>query len=282
MEPDAIDGAVTDAAAGASDTGQTVEVQPAGNPAWGELLGVLPSSLHSQVTPYLEKWDKGVQDRFTKVQSEYEPYKPFVGTDPEQIQASMALAKMIAEDPRSFYDRLGQMYGEQWGLNNGQGPVADDADDYSLDGFDDEDDDQGIDLESNPLIKQLQEQQGVIAQFLANELQQKQAAEEAKAVEEAGNQIQTELSSIAQKYGMESLDPKAERMLLSLALQNEGMTLEKAAEEVMPLFSQKRPSAVIVGPGGGLPANNIDTAKLDRKDTRAMVAQILAEANRPS
>lgn len=284
MEPDTTNGAVADAAAGTSDTGQVAEVQTSGNehPAWAEILEVLPDSLHPLVKPRLEKWDKGVQERFTKVQSEYEPYKPFVGTDPEQINASMALAKMIAENPRSFYDRLGQMYGEQWGLNDGQGQSADDADDYSLDGFDDEDDDQGIDLENNPLFKQLQEQQGIIAQFLAQEVQQKQAAEEARAVEEAGSQIQTELGSIAQTYGVESIPPQAERMMLSLALQNEGMTLEQAAKEVMPLFAPKRAGAVIVGPGGGTPANNLDTAKLDRKDTKDLVARMLAEANRPS
>lgn len=290
METDATNGAVADAAAGTSDTGQVAEAQTSGNateptgdnPAWAELLEVLPSSLHPLVKPRLSKWDQGVQNRLTEVQSKYKPYESLIGTDPEQITASMNLAKMIAENPRTFYDRLGQMYGEQWGLNDGQGQDADDADDYSLDDLDDGEDGPEIDLANNPLFKQVQEQQGVIAQFLAAQVQQEQQAAEAKAVEEAGNQIQTELGSIAQTYGVESIPPQAERMMLSLALQNEGMTLEAAAKEVMPLFSQKRPSAVIVGPGGGTPANNIDTAKMPRKDTKDLVARMLAEANRPS
>src|SRR6478609_6160995 len=85
--------------------------QPTGeNPAWGELLGVLPSSLHQQVKPFLSKWDQGVQERLTKVQSQYDPYKDFVGTDPEQIRASMKLAELVASDPRGFYDNLGSYY----------------------------------------------------------------------------------------------------------------------------------------------------------------------------
>jgi hypothetical protein len=278
MEPDGSE--VVDAAAGISDTG-SVEVtqEDSGNPAWSELLGVLPENLHHLVKPHLEKWDKGVQDRFTKVQSEYAPYKDFVGIPAEQIAASMNLARMIAENPRDFYDRMGSTYGAEWGLNQDQGQVADDADDYSLDGFEEEGQPQ-VDIENNPLIKQLKEQQDIIANFLAQDIQQKQSAQEAQAIAEAGTQIESEFAEIAKTYGLESVPKEAERLMLSLALQNEGVTITDAAKEVMPLFAPKGPRPIIVGPGGGVPANNLDTAKMDRKDTKGLVAQMLAEAHR--
>lgn len=282
MEPlDGVDAAAApvDSNAGAVDNGGGQ--QPTGeNPAWAELLGVLPSSLHGQVKPFLEKWDRGVNDRFTKVQSEYEPYKNFVGTDPEQIQASLKLAELIATDPRSFYDNMTQYYADDWGLNQDQGQGADDADDYSLDGFEDEDD-QGLDLESNPLIQQLKSQQDTIANFLAAELEQKRQAEEAKAVEEAGTQIQTEISGLAQKYQMESLPVEAERMILSLAMQN-NLTLEQAGDQVLPLFKaqSRTPLPKVISPGGGVPSANLDTAKLSPADTRALVTRMLEEAAR--
>jgi hypothetical protein len=279
MEPDGSE--VVDTGADTSDVSavETQTVDNGNHPAWSELLGVLPENLHHVVKPHLEKWDKGVQDRFTKVQSEYAPYKDLVGIPAEQITASMNLARMIAENPRDFYDRMGQTYASEWGLNEDQGQVADDADDYSLDGFDEEGSPQ-IDLENNPLLKRLQEQQDIIANFLANDIQQKQAAQEAQAVAEAGNTIQTELTEIASTYGMQEIPKEAERLMLSLALQNEGTTLTDAAKEVMPLFAPKGPRPIIVGPGGGVPASNIDPAKMDRKDTKALITQMLAEAHR--
>lgn len=249
------------------------------NPAWGELLGVLPSSLHQTVKPYLEKWETGVNERFSKVQSQYDPYKPFLEVDPQQIDASLQLAQLIASDPRSFYDKMTAHYGSEWGLaGQGQQEQQNNADDYSLDGLDEE----GNDLSNNPLIQQIREQQDTIANFLAAQVQQQQEAAQAQAVEQAGQQIQTELANVAATYKVDTIPPQAEKMMISLALQNEGMTIEQAAAEVMPLFANQTqaPAARILTPGGGVPANNIDTAKLSPQDTRSMVMQMLAEANR--
>lgn len=277
-------GDVADAAAGVLDnsgvdsSATPVDNTPTGNdgnPAWAELLGALPSSLHSQVKPYLEKWDKTAQDRITRVQSEYAPYKDFLGTPPDQIQASIQLAQMIATDPRGFYDRMGQYYGEEWGLGQGL-EDTDDADDYSLE---DEEDGPDLDLANNPLVQQLQEQQGIIANFLASQMQEQQQAAEAKAVAEAGNEIATEMGTIAQKYGFADgkLPVSHERMILSLAMQNEGMTLTQAAEEVFAVAQPKTPMPKIIAPGGGVPAGGIDTRSMNSKDTKSLVATILAQ-----
>ena len=250
--------------------------QSDGNPAWGELLGALPSSLHSQVKPFLERWDKTAQDRITRVQSEYAPYKDFLATPPEQIQASLQLSQMIAQDPRAFYDRMAEYYGEEWGL--GQGHDDTDAADDDFDLGEEEDDQGQPDIAQNPLIQQLQEQQGIIAQFLAAQLQQEQQAKEEAAVAAAGNEIATELGNIAQTYGFaEGLPQNIERMVLSLAMNNEGMTLTQAAEQVMALAQPKQPMARIIAPGGGVPAGGIDTRNMNSKDTKSLVATILAQ-----
>lgn len=278
MDTDATNGAVADAAADTGSVNQDTApvgsgTQNDGNPAWNELLGVLPSSLHQTVRPYLEKWDRGVQDRFTQVQSQYAPFKEFQGVDPEQIRASMQLAQLIATDPRSFYDRMTNHYGQEWGLAD-QGQGADDADDYD---FDDEDD-EGIDLENNPYIRQLQEQQDTIANFLASQVQREQAEAEARAVDEAGEQIQGEFAAVAQAHNLSELPVQAEKMIISLCMANEGLTIEQAAQEVMPLFAPKGPGPRIVSPGGGVPANNLDPTKMDSRQTKDMVATILAQA----
>src|SRR5678815_523547 len=75
-----------------------------GNPAWQDILNVLPDSLHSTVKPALEKWDQGVQQRFQTVHSQYEPFKPFLdsGVDPQNINYALAILDKIENDPRSI------------------------------------------------------------------------------------------------------------------------------------------------------------------------------------
>ena len=252
---------------GSNDTG--------GNPAWGEVLGALPSSLHNVVRPHLEKWDKGVQERFTQVQSQYAPYKDFVGIDPQQIQASLQLANLIATDPRAFYDRMTSHYGSEWGLA-GQGQGDDSADDYSLDDGDDELGQQ--DLANNPYLRKLEEQQNTMAAFLAAQVDKEQQAQYEAEVANQHKQIDQQFAAVAQANGMEELPPQAMKMIISLCTANEGVTIEQAAEEVMPLFTaaQKQPGPRIMSPGGGVPANNLDTAKMDSRQTKDLVASILA------
>ena len=276
-------GDVADAAAGVGEpqVTDTANVTPdggnEGNPAWGELLGVVPSSLHPTIKPYLDKWDRTAQDRITRVQSEYAPYKDFLGTPPDQIQASLQLAQLIATDPRTFYDRMTEYYGEEWGL--GQGLDTDDAgDDFDL-GDEEEEGDGPLDLSNNPLLQQIQEQQNTIAQVLAMQLQERQANEEKAATQAATNDIMSEMGTIAETYGFADgkIPVDLERMILSVALQNEGTTLTEAAKQVMAVAQPKTPMPRIVSPGGGVPAGGIDTRNMNSKDTKSLVATILAQ-----
>src|SRR5213592_3195837 len=87
---------------GASDAGQQGSDNQGGlNPAWTDLLNELPQELHSKVTPVLQTWDKGVQDRFNKVHSEYEPWKTITksGVDPETAQFALNLLNSVNNQP---------------------------------------------------------------------------------------------------------------------------------------------------------------------------------------
>src|SRR5215510_13309568 len=78
------------------------------NPAWNEMLGGIPSEYHSQVIPHLQKWDKGVNDRFQQVHSQYEGYRPFIENQvsPEDINFSMGLLNAINNDPIAVQQAL--------------------------------------------------------------------------------------------------------------------------------------------------------------------------------
>src|SRR5215510_10893077 len=71
------------------------------NPAWNELLSQIPEDKYSEVTPILDKWDKGVQQRFKSVHDQYAPYKPFMdsGIGTEDINFALGLLNAVQTEP---------------------------------------------------------------------------------------------------------------------------------------------------------------------------------------
>lgn len=280
-------GDVADAAAAPVDNGNEYVAQGSdnndtgGNPAWKDVLEALPSSLHSVVTPHLQKWDQSVQKRFETVQSQYNPYKQFVeqGIGAQDIEASLALRQIIDSDPRAFYDKMTEYYGADWGINSGQGQTNGNAD-YSLDGEEDEEG-QEFDLESNPLFKQVKEQQDIIAGFLASKVEQEtQAAAQAE--------INQELAAVGAKYGVDGkIAPEDEKFVISIALQN-NVNLAQAADMFFGRVGQAQQQQKmgnyphIVPTTGGVPAQNFNPADLSQKQTRDLIAGMLAQAKDPN
>lgn len=280
-----LNSSVADAAAGVSQTSDstTDSGQSDGlNPAWNDLIQTIPTQFVPQVTPILQKWDRGVQDRFQTVQSTYAPFKSFIdeGVKPEELQAARALMQALEADPRSFYDRMGDYYAEQWGLDQGQGSDDANNDDYSLD---DLDDGQGpeIDLENNPYLRQMKEQQDVLTQVVTQQYQQQQAEMQAKVDAQAEQEVASEIAQIEQKYG--PLDKDKADFIFGRAINNEGLTLMQAADQFFAIAGGAQRAAstpVIMSPGGGTPAPNTNVAELNGQDRRSLVASILEQAHR--
>lgn len=239
------------------------------NPAWGEFLGAIPESLHPIAKPFLEKWDTGVQQRFEKVQSEYSPYKRFLDEkiDPAQIDGSLQLWNLMQQDPRKIYDALQQNYGDEWGINGqGQSPSADD-DDFE----DDETAPPQFNLEDDPRFKQMQEQQGTIASFLAAQVEKEERAK-------IDAEIDSQFKAVNTKYG--ELGKEDVDFIVSVALQ-QNIDVTAAADKYFarvgaPGAQTKQPLPTVVPTGGGIPQQVVDPTQLDRKGTRDMVAAILA------
>lgn len=247
------------------------------NPAWGEILEALPTSLHGVVKPHLAKWDQGVQQRFQQVQSQYSPYKQFVDNNvsADDLSSGYQLVKMISENPRDFYDRMTEFYGEEWGLNSDQG--RDDGNEWV-----DPEDEDGND-QPDPIAQQLEAaqqelaamkgNQDTIANYLAGQV-------EAQVQQEANQEIEKEFTQITEKYG--ELDQQKINLIVSLAVQNK-MSATEAADQVFSLLGaqqqQARPAPRVVPTNGGIPQSPpINPGKLAPKDRRSLVASIL-EAN---
>lgn len=252
------------------------EQQSGDNPAWNEVLEVLPSEFHHLVKPHFAKWDQGVQKRFEQVHSQYDPYKPFVENkvSPDELNAALQMMQLMANEPRRVYDKLTEYYGDEWGLNSGQGQPTDVNDDGFGDYEDAIEQPQGFD-ENNPYFQQIKRQQDVIAEYLAKEIESKELAK-------INQEIDQQFSAVSQKYG--DLSQEDVNIIVSIAT-TQNVSVTEAADALFNRLGQVQqrpnPSAglpPIVPTGGGVPNAPIDPAALSNKDTKHLVESILRKA----
>jgi len=260
-------------------SGNEPEVQPeiqADNPAWSDFLGAIPAGMHEMVKPHLRKWDEGVNQRISQVHSEYADFKPFKesGVSRETLEQAYGIWQAINENPQEVYKLLGESYGfanqpipqEQ---NPQQGQVnpqqeqqinQPSGDEYEL----------GQGGQFNPEIARLQAMTENMAQIM---LQQHQAQQAAQEEAQADAELDKELSDAKAKYG--------DFLRFVLSYVNTGMSVDAAVNAYKAfrnevLSSHNRPGAPTVISGSGpLPSQQIDPSKLNGKDTRNLVAEMV-------
>lgn len=231
------------------------------NPAWNELLETLPSSLHSQVTPHLSKWDQNFQSKINEVHSQYEPYKPFIENEvnPEQIQYALGVLNAIEENPQQVFEALRAYIGEE--DEQGQG--------------DPEDNGQGSDETpewmNHPEFQRMSEMVNTMAGLLVQQREQ-----------ETNSQIDSELdqefSAAQQTHG--DFD---EEWVLTKMLNNPDLSVDEAVQEYKK-FEQSiasryaKPGPPVLSGGGSVP-NPSPGPGMEGKDRRAYIQQMLAQAN---
>lgn len=237
------------------------ENAPGPNPAWDDVLSVLPEQFHPVVTPHFQKWDQSAQQRVEQANqsvAQFEPYKPFVenGISPEDLEQGLQLMYQINQDPKAVYEALGQAYG----LTSAQVEAV-------IEGEGEEGEPQNF---QDPRFDQIQNGLDLVAQTL---LQQEQA----KISAQADAELDSELTSLREKFP--NFD---EHYVLSLVAN--GATMEQAAQQYEALTQNilqqnPRPFAPNVmgnsSGGTGLPSQAIDPKTLDGAGRRALVAQML-------
>lgn len=243
---------------GGYDGGQ--EQQGTGvNPSWQEYLNEIPQELHEKVIPAFEKWDKGVQDRFQKVHSEWEPWKQFVdaGIEPNEVQFSLNLLNSINENPEMVWKAIGEHYKlfEKETSNSGQGQGKPTGEEDVEDPY-------------APQFEELRRQQQIMAQVMLN---QRQAELDAQ----ADADLDTELKALQGKH--KDRGGFDERYVLAL-MQN-GFSSEDAVNAYFEFQEKERQKfgvkPLIMGSGGGLPNPTTDVRKLDEAGRKNLVAQML-------
>jgi hypothetical protein len=253
----------TGAAAGAETSAETGGGESY-NPAWNPVFEKLPSEFHGMIAPTFKEWDSN----FQKVQSEYAPYKQFSeqGVQPDQIQTALQVAHLLQSNPRFVYDKMMEQYGEEWGVNSGQGAEEENE-------FEEDDEQQRFSLERDPAFQQTQAQLNAIAQF-----QQQQIENQAR--QQINAEIDRDFAKVSEKYG--ELTQNDIEMIVSIAT-SQNVSVTQAADKVFsfaPRQQQSTPSNLpnVVPPGGGMPASVVNPADLNGQQTRSMVEQILRNA----
>lgn len=253
---------------GEAPQGQTEGLDTGGssgiNPAWSEMLSAIPEEHHSQVIPHLQKWDKGVQDRFNQVHSQYEGYKPFVENQvtPDEIQFAMGLLNAVNSEPHAVRQAIDSWI-EQEGIAapDQQGEPQPQGEQGQQNGQ--------FDLASHPEYQQMSQVVQEMAQILVGQREQEQQSQE-------DQQLETELNALREQHG----DYDEPFVLSRMAA---GKTGEEAVAEYnqfvqQVLSGQRKPGPKVLGGGGSLPQNNIDVKKLDGKERRSLVENMLRAA----
>lgn len=247
---------------GVEDTQGSQETQSTGdisiNPAWNDALSVIPQELHSQVTPYFQKWDQNYQNGIQKVHSQYEPYKPFVegGIEAEQINYALSVMQAIEENPQEILKALQ----EYIGLEEEQG-----QEDFS--GSNDE----TPEWLQHPEFQKVQNLVDTMAQIM---VQQREA--EAEAEEEA--RIEQEFSDAREQYGDFDEEWVVRAMLADDNLSVDDAVQQFKALETGILQKARQPGPKVLGSGGSVPNQGLDPSKLDSKGKRGLIAQMLQQA----
>lgn len=218
--------------------------------SWNDIVGAFPEDRRSELAPKLK-------ERI----SSYEDLKPWGefsknGVSPDQASTALNLYNIIETNPREVYDTIGK----HLGITAKQAEeVVDELEDADSD---------------DPRIAALQQQVETLAQIALAQRQQTSAEQQAA---EQDAKLNKEIEDIQKKYGK---DIPEDEILMRMLHKN--MTAEQAYQEYSGRVSdiQKRRAApFVMGGGGTVPNRAIDPVKLDSKDTKSLVAQMMQHAN---
>lgn len=234
------------------------------NPAWNDLLGVIPSQLHSQVTPHLSKWDQGVQQKIQQVHSQYEPYKYYLDNkiEPDNINYALNLVNAIEERPQEVMKALQDWIGNTEG-NQGQGNGAEQQGLNQPEGSE-----ETPDWLNHPKFQEMQQMVEQMAQLL---VQQQETSQQT----EADTLLENELKSVRDELG--DFD---EEWVLTKMYNNPNMEMKDAVQayqnfEKGLLSKARQPGPQVLSPGGQIPSQELNPSGLDPKGRRNLVVQML-------
>jgi hypothetical protein len=241
---------------------------PVGHPAWKEILDAVPDEFHHLLTPTLEKWDKGVQQKIQDLHSEFDPFKSVVEDyEPETVAMALNLAEAIQADPAGALAQLQKAYGLSVGVTGEQGVVEDDDAvelDSALEGTD------------PAIAKQLAEQRALIEELRAERQAEQESITQEQEDAELEQMLATYIEDLHKIHGDFDED-------FVITLMGNGVDGVEAVERYQGIIANAAPKVpagatapAVLGSGGNIPSGAVDVTKLSPTQTQDYVAQLLA------
>lgn len=229
------------------DSTSTGQSQEALNPSWDPVLKELPEIFHDKMKGHFKSWDdnyRGLETSKRELEEKYEPYKSYLGVDPQAIQYGLTMLQRAQQNPLELYNNL-RAYVEQQGLlkPEQQTPTP-----------------EGESLDEDPRFTEFERRQ--------QDLDQRQQQIDEYIQEQAYNQevagyetdVDTQVQAVIAKYGDKSVnvDDLLMRMYVQAQQNNGNFDAEAAYQEQLGIFKAlyagqngtTRPAPNVLAPGG--------------------------------
>lgn len=241
------------------DSVQPTQQQQPSNP----FLDTVDPAHRQVVEPYLKRWDADVTRRFQELHSQYRPYAE-LNAPVEDLQSAYSIYQQLNEDPKAFYELLTEALKDELGE---QGPGTPNGQTQNLP-F------QGLPEDFQTDYQQTRQALEAVAQFIVDQQDQQR-------IQSEDAELDNYLTSLKQTHGEFDEEYVLAKMYAT------GMTGEQAIQAWKQSLQQfvnqvggiaPKPGFKTLSGGGSVPGEAQKVTDLSRKDTKALVAAIMQQA----
>jgi hypothetical protein len=245
----------------------TGAAQPQGQPQGGNqfldgILAQIDPAHRPIVEPYLGKWNAGVTRRFQELHGELEPYKQ-LGADPDTLAEAYQLYQAIDSNPQGVLEMLQQAMaeiapqGQPQGQGNQQAPEGEGGQQAAL----------------PPEFQEKMTQFEQALEFMASRFLEQQTSQTEEA-EDA--QLDQYLGNLKGEFGDFDEDFVIAKMMAGVSGEDAVKAYHQAIQGQVNQRARTPNVPPILGGGGAVPQEGKSVVDASPKDTKALVAQILA------
>jgi hypothetical protein len=251
---------------------------------WADVESLIPEPLHEEMRPVVEEWRR----HYNRVLDETQPFRQYLesGVSARDMEIAIQIQQALIQDPKRFYDGLGETYG--W---NTQAPPAPAApakpavqSDSDLWSFDEEEAAPNNEREAK-LLQALEQQQERLAALEQQQQQTWQTQQEEVARQQGRAMLEKELAEIESKYGEFDREEVVRRAVANAAAGGEASVtrafheLKDYETKLRQQFAAQRPPKVMGSGSGMAPAAPVELGTEDARREAALQLAMRLGAN---
>jgi hypothetical protein len=267
--------------------------------SWSSLEKLVPEPLHEDLKPVVDEWRR----QYERVLDETNPYRQIAarGVTQTDIETALGMREALVTDPRRFYDSMGQTYGwaqdqqrmaqqyAQYAQQAQAKPPANypaPADEWDPFFTEEQPAAQagGVDPQ---LMQAVQETQARLQQIEQMQMQEYQQRQQEQQLAFGRQQLDSELSSLEQKYGTFDKSEVVKRAIANATAGSDPSVVRAFHEmkdyedRLRKQFVSSRPPKVMGSGSGTAPAVPADLSSDDAKRDAALALAIRLGAQAP-